>query len=396
MRTLLLSSIGSGRCGSRLFRQMLPHFLWFCLALVAPIKAGQPSVGPNGVIVQSRFGGQIFGFDIDQAGTEGILAESQRLDNNTTLAAVETFDQRTGRILKVIAKTITPDDDFVCLGVTGNSVGLIEREQVKGQFNVVRTFGTLNPLSGNRINGRWSPPVGTDHLVGLVSRSQGTQNAVWTLDLSSNFMPTVFSTDVGANTFGPVISINDQDFSNFPEPGFAYDATRNRAILGHAFLGNPFIPGWMATVDLTAGTFTKFRGVGVGDVNGLAYDPATDTACATTEIDFSASFYNIASQTGFKEPLPGATQQFFAGAAVEFDAVNRLFLVAQEHSSTASSGSSIHVYDTAGNVIESLNGFSFSNAFNVVPAHIAINPSRRIGFVDGPDEGVTQLQGLSY
>ena len=396
MRPSVLSPTRPWGYFSRIIRQPLSHLLWFCLAGVAPIKADQPSVGPNGVIVQSRFGGQIFGFDLDQAGTQGILAESQRLDDNTTLAAVETFDQRTGRILKVIAKTITPDDDFLCLGVTGNSVGLIEREKVEGQFNVVRTFGTLNPLSGNRINGRWSPPVGTDHLVELVSRNQGTQNAVWTLDLSGNFMPTVFSTDVGANTFGPVISINDQDFSNFPDPGFAYDAVGNRAILGHAFLGNPFIAGWMATVDLTAGTFTKFRGLGVGDVNGLAYDPVTDTACTTTEIDFSVSFYNIASQTGFQEPLPGATQQFFSGAAVEFDTVNRLFLVAQEHSSTASSGSSIHVYDTAGNVIESLNGFSFSNAFNVVPAHIAINPSRRIGCVDGPDEGVTQLQGFSY
>lgn len=366
----------------------------FCLALSA--QAEQPAVGPNGVIVQSQFGGQIFGFDIDQVGTEGVLAESHRQDDDTVLAAVETFDQRTGAILKVVRETITPNDDFVALGVTGNSVGLVEREHVQGRFNVVRTFLSINPLRRNRFTGRWTPPVGTDHLVELISRSQGTQNAVWTLDLSSNFMPTVFSTDVGANTFGPVFSINDPDFSNFPDPGFAYDSMRNRAILGHAFLGNPFIPGWMATVDLATGNFTKFRSVGIGDVNGLAYDPVTDTACVTTEIDFSVAFYNIATQSGFKEPLPGATQQFFSGAAVEFDPVNKLFLVAQEHSSTSSSGSSIHVYDTAGNLIESLNGFSFSNAFNVVPAHIAINPGNRTGFIDGPDEGVTQLQGFNY
>ena len=160
-------------------------------------------------------------------------------------------------------------------------------------------------------------------------------------------------------------------------------------------IGEP-IAGWIATVDLASGTFTKFRSLGLGDVNGLAYDPVTDTACVTTEIDFSVAFYNIATQSGFTEPLPGATQQFFSGAAVEFDPVNRLFLVAQENSSTSSNGSSIHVYDTSGNLIESLNGFSFSNAFNVVPAHIAIKPSNRTGFVDGPDEGVTQLQGFSY
>ena len=296
----------------------------------------------------------------------------------------------------MIRETITDDDDFVALGVTGNSVGLIEREQVRGQFNVVRTFLTIDPLRRNRFTGRWTPPVGTDHLVELVSRNQGTQNAVWAIDIGGSFLPTVFSTDVGANTFGPVISINDQDFSNFPDPGFAYDAFRNRAILGHAFLGNPFIAGWIATVDLASGTFTKFRALGLGDVNGVAYDPVSDTACVTTEIDFSVAFYNVATQSGFIQPLPGAANQFFSGAAVEFDPVNRLFLVAQEHSSTSSSGSSIHVYDVSGNLIESLNGFSFSNAFNVVPAHIAINPNRRTGFVDGPDEGVTQLQGFSY
>ncbi len=76
--------------------------------------------------------------------------------------------------------------------------------------------------------------------------------------------------------------------------------------------------------------------------------------------------------------------------------MNKLVLFAQEHSSTSSSGSSIHVYDTAGNLIESLNGFSFSNAFNVVPAHIAIKPGNRTGFIDGSDEGVTQPQGFNY
>jgi hypothetical protein len=368
--------------------------LAICLKVSA--QAEQPAVGPNGIIVQSQFGGQIFGFDIDQAGKEGVLAESHRQEDGTTLAAVETFDQRTGQIIRVIRETITDDDDFVALGVTGNSVGLIEREQVRGQFNVVRTFLTIDPLRRNRFTGRWTPPVGTDHLVELVSRNQGTQNAVWAIDIGGSFLPTVFSTDVGANTFGPVISINDQDFSNFPDPGFAYDAFRNRAILGHAFLGNPFIAGWIATVDLASGTFTKFRALGLGDVNGVAYDPVSDTACVTTEIDFSVAFYNVATQSGFIQPLPGAANQFFSGAAVEFDPVNRLFLVAQEHSSTSSSGSSIHVYDVSGNLIESLNGFSFSNAFNVVPAHIAINPNRRTGFVDGPDEGVTQLQGFSY
>lgn len=363
-------------------------------------RAGQlqanPAAGPTGIIVQSRFGGQIFGFDIDQAGNEGVLSEARTLAGGRVIAAVETFDQTTGAIIKVVDQVRTRDD-FVTLGVVGNSVGLIEREHVVSRFNIVRSFGIIDPLSRNRITGPWTPPVGSDHLVSAVSRTQGSANvAVYAMDLTSQFRPTVFSSNVGANTFGPVVSITDPDFVSGGEPPMAYDDLNNQAILGHATLGNPFIPGKMATVDLATGTFTKFSGVGLGDVNGIAVDPTSGTACTTTEIDFSVEFYDLATKTGFSQPLPGALNQFFSGADVQFDPVNKLFLVAQPNSSTASSGSSIHVYDALGNLVESIDGLSFSNASNVVPAHIALNPGKRIGFVDGPDPGVTQIQSFSY
>ena len=375
----------------------------FCFAGLSPgvAKAGDfqpnPAAGTAGsVIVQDKFGGQILGFDIDQAGDEGVLSEYRDLNNGNVLAAVETFSQTTGQIIKVIVRTRT-HDDFVTLGVVGNSVGLVEREHEVSFLNVVRTFALLNPLSLNQVTGRWTPPVGTDHLVSLVSRNQGgSNNAVWAMDVSSNFRPTVFTSNVAANTFGPVIEVTDPDFNSGGNPGFAYDSVTNQAVLGHATLGNPFIPGKMATVDLTTGTFTKFTGVGLGDVNGLAVDSATGTACTTTEIDFSVEFYNLATQTGFSQPLPGATQQFFSGADVEFDSVNNLFLVAQPNSSTAPSGSSIHVYDVFGNLIESINGLNFSNAFNVIPAHNALNPGKRTGFVDGPDIAAGQIQSFTY
>jgi len=81
---------------------------------------------------------------------------------------------------------------------------------------------------------------------------------------------------------------------------------------------------------------------------------------------------------------------------VQFDPVHKLFLVAQPNSSTAPSGSSIHVYDLNGNLVESLNGFSFSNVGNVIPARIALKPSTRSGFVDGPDPGVTDIPSFTY
>ncbi len=358
--------------------------------------AAQAERPANTIIVHSMFGGQIFGFDIDQTGTEGLLSEDLTLANGNVLAAVETFDQRTGKILKVVAETQTMDN-FVTQGIVGDSVGLIEYEHVAGFLDVKRHFPILNPLQSNKFTGLWKPPIGTKHIVEEVSHNQGTPNsAVFALDVSGQFMPYVFGSNVARNTFGPLITLTNDNFNSGAFPAIALNTTNNVAVLGHATLGNPFAPPMIGLANLTKGTFSAFTGVGTGDVNGIAVDSADGIACTSTEIDFSVQFYDLATQTGFSEVLPGATQQIYSGADVEYDAIHKLFLVAQPVSSTSPSGSSIQVYDTSGNFVESINGLSFSNASNVIPVYIALHPSARAGYVDGPDSGVTELQSFTY
>ena len=111
----------------------------------------------------------------------------------------------------------------------------------------------------------------------------------------------------------------------------------------------------------------------------------------------TVEFYNLAERTGFTVVLPGSgEQQIFSGADIEFDPINKVFLVAQPVSSSAPSGSTIYVYDIHGNLQETINGFNFSNTFNVVATYIALHPSQRSGFVNGPDSGVTELQSFTY
>ena len=359
------------------------------------------SPGPTGVVVHSKFGGQIFGFDIDQNGTEGLLAEAKTLSNGNVLAAVETFDQATGNILDVVAlaQPSSNQDDFVGLGIVGNSIGLFEHEHVSRFTVSSRTFSTLNPLSNNRVSGAWTPPIGSQHLIMPtgVSRSQGVPNvAVFAYDNSGQFIPWVFSSNVANNTFGPIVHITDStNFGSVPPP-IAYDSVTNQAILGGgtgAFGRRPVI----GLVDLTAGTFSEFVGTGFGFVNGIAVDAADGIFCTDTEDDAAVEFYNLSTQTGFTVTLPGSGgQQFYSGADVEFDSVHKLFLIAQPNSSSAPSGSTIYVYDIHGNLQETINGFSFSNTFTVIPAHIALHPSQRTGYIDGPDSGVTELQNFTY
>jgi hypothetical protein len=382
-----------------------------CLALLVLCSAAafgqagefQPnySAGAGGIFVHTQFGGQIFGFDIDQNGTEGLLSESKTLSNGNVLAAVETFDQATGNILHVVALTQPnhAQDDFVTMGVVGNSVGLVEQEHVQGEFVTTRTFSVLNPLSSNRFTGVWTPPIGLLHIIMPtgVSRNQGVPNvAVFAYDNSDQFIPYVFSSNVAANTFGPVVHITDaNDFGSVPPP-IAYDSVTNKAVMGGGRGCFGCLPV-IGVVDLTQGTFTEFTGIGFGFVNGIAIDSVDGIACTTTEDDASIEFYNLATQTGFTRQLPGSGgQQQFSGADVEFDSVHKLFLIAQPDSSSSPSGSTIYVYDIHGNLQETINGFNFSNTFNVVPVHIALHPSLRSGFVDGPDSGVSEIQSFTY
>jgi hypothetical protein len=358
----------------------------------------QQTPGAGKVIVHSKFGGQIFGFDIDQNGSEGVLSEAALQSNGTVLAAVETFDQKSGQILKVVSETQT-QDDFITLGVVGNSVGLIEHEHEVGVLNVKRIFNVMNPLHVNKLTGIWTPPIGSEHLIMPtgVSRSQGVPNvSVFAYDNSGNFIPWVFSSNVAENTFGPVVDITDSlNFASVPPP-MAYDATTNQAILGGGDGCFGCLPV-IGLVDLTAGTFSEFTGFGFGFINGIAVDAADGIFCTTTEDDAGVEFYNLTTETGIEVTLPNSgEQQIFSGADVEFDPINRLFLVAQPVSSSAARGSTLYVYTPNGELVETLNGFNFSNAFNVVPMHIALHPSKRAGYVDGPDSGVTEIQSFTY
>ena len=354
-----------------------------------------------GTIVHSQFGGQIFGFDIDQKGTEGVLSEAHDIGGGKVLAAVETFDQATGKILKVVARTQTKDD-FVTLGVVGSHIGLVEREHVQGIFVAKRIYEELNPLTSNMFTGRWTPPIDSDGIILGVSRNQSsTTTAVLGFENRGAGTTFVFGSNVGANTFGPSITLTDPTFAFSNSPYVAYDSKNNQAVVAASdgALGGP--PPQFALVDLTTGTVHQFTGLAgpppfrQGFINGLAVDSEDGIACTTTEVDFRVEFYDLKTGSGFAVTLPGATGQLQSGSAVEFDPVHKLFFVAQSVSSTGS-GSSIQVYDTQGNLVESLDGFNFSNSSNVVFTHIGLNPRNRSGYVDGPDSGVTELQSFTY
>src|SRR6202044_3481803 len=100
------------------------------------------------------FGGAIFGWDLDQSGTQGILTEA----GGSVSSAVETFDLKTGKIVKVVSTT-GPNDQEVTIGVVGSCVGIIEDEHFCSNEFVTRlTYHMVSPLTADKFTSLWTPP----------------------------------------------------------------------------------------------------------------------------------------------------------------------------------------------------------------------------------------------
>lgn len=357
----------------------------FCLA-----SSSASAQNPNGKIglgpaLHTAFGGFVLGYDIDSTGTEGILAEA-----GGSADAVETFDQSTGKILKVVTQMEGTNNDFVTFGIFGNSVGLVEEEIAPHEFVTKRIYKTLNPLDGNQLTGSWTPPFTADDIIRSMPDSQGSPTTpVLYFDNGGSFSSLVISTNVAANTFGTPFTIPDPQFNFSNSPVMAYDTVTNQAVLGGSN-GCFGCTTEIGLVDLANNTFTEFEGLGFGFINGIAVDSTKGIACTTTEDDFSLEIYNLAEQTGIIVPLKNATNQANSGGDVEFDPIHKLFLIGQEFSSVARSGSSILVYDEQGNFVEAINGMSLPAS----PAYMALNPSNRMGYVITP--ALSVLQSFTY
>jgi hypothetical protein len=357
---------------------------------VTTLAAGSPAshIPAGTVVVQPKFGGYMVGFGIDPAGKEGLLSEYVALQNGKNFIATETFDQKSGKILSVLAKRNNTMDSYATWGVFGQHVGLDEYYQARKQ-----TFPVLAPLDGNSFNAAWKLSVQQDYyLSNVVGNFANSDVAVLTYSFSTD-LPTVFASNIAANTFGTQVTVNDEEFCDCESPVIALDDAANEAVLSSSYGETPEV----AIADLASGNVTEFTGVGYGFVSGIAVDGKSGIAVTTTGggglEPAGVEFYNLNNQTGTEFFLPcsdNGSPDYF-GLSVAFDPIHSLFFV-EQYQTTCSSGTAIDVYDESGNLQEMLTQFSL---LPVSPTPIALNPRNRTGFIY-QDRTATTLQSFTY
>jgi hypothetical protein len=173
---------------------------------VAPAAAHRTSRGTVGLgaLLATKNHGQIFGFDIDQNGSDGVLA---------TAANAETFNEDTGQINKSIPKKTPPGTTYGMDGIFGSDVGLITRYVVpKGSIYAKRYYNVMSPVTKGKFDAKWKPPIAdVDVQQGGVNQSTST-SVLFAIELKNQDNPDLFVTNIATNIVSKVIHLNPNQF----------------------------------------------------------------------------------------------------------------------------------------------------------------------------------------
>lgn len=356
-----------------------------------------------GKILKTQNRGQIFGFDIDQNGDDGVLASS-RVTNKQFVnnVSVETFDQNTGKITKSFARSVGSRNQYVVDGIFYGDVALVGHGIVpKGHLLGYVRYRVMNPVTAEKFTGIWSGPGDTGVLETAENQSTPTA-ALFGLELKKPQNPNLIVSNIAANT-SKAFHLDPNLFLLGDGPELAEYTAANEAVIALSPDGGarkePPVAPINVLIDMRTGKETQFTGFdegtyGSGLVNGIAVDSSTGVEATTTNFNAQVEFYSLATQTGINAvqlPCTGSEDQENSGSGIASDPINHLFLVTEYAYCNGSKGSAIVVYDESGNLVETITGFPFVLG---EPAP-AINPSKRMGWALGGN-GLTELRQFFY
>ncbi|MBV9102912.1 MAG: hypothetical protein JO060_04925 [Candidatus Eremiobacteraeota bacterium] len=367
-------------------------------AAVRHVSGSRGKIGP---ILTTAHGGLMVGWDVDQNGNDGLLAEA---DQNVSI--LESFDLATAKITSLGSRQPAHQGNairqYFVEKILANDVALVDDDfLIMKTFTRNDTFPLVSPAKGAKITGEWTPPHRHNLLVQWVADNQTTtQDAV----VADTNKPTggvihLLLSDVAKNTFGPTTHFPTHPGQVWGGPQLvALDTSTNHAVVGTQLdigsIFNPFESPSFGVFDVNTGSVLSVYSpnVGSGAIMGIAIDSKTHMMCTTTSTDSNVEFYNLTTGAAFAVPFPGLHGQLNSGGAVAVDQLHHLFIVTQP--SVGSFNSTVFVYAENGNLLESIPGFSFSNTFAAIFAYVAVNPKMRIGYATGPNEN--QIQQFTY
>lgn len=373
------------------------------LSMAPATRGAEPGTAVGlGRVLTTRDGGQVFGFDINQNGDDGVLASAQTRPGGRELVSVETFDQDSGRITKSVVRELGTTHEYGVDGIFAGDVALLTHYVTpKGSIYPKRLYQVMDPVAARQINGTWTPPINDIDVLMAGTDQSAAETVLFVIELKRGDRPNLVVTDIAANT-SRAIPLDPVLFGVANSVHLAQYTAANQAVLALSPDAGTVrgAPPLIVQVDLSTGATSQFSGFNngffhSGFVNGLAVDPETGIAATTTELNSQVEFYDLDTMPGIKAvqlPCTTDTNQAHSGSNIAVDPVNKLFLVTETTYCDGNHGSAIVVYDEAGNLIETIAGFNFAIG---EPAPV-LNPSKRMGWAFSGPAGFSQLQQFFY
>lgn len=342
------------------------------------------------------------GYGINAAGRDGFLTSSQTGASGQVQSSVETFSQSTQQITGTVAAA-TGADQYSTLG--GGAIGVFAGDTglYADSTTTSTSYDLLHPVGSGTAAGQWTPPRALLPLP--QSGFQAAANQATTSDTMLSAQPgpkgrpQVFTSNVGADTFGPAYSIA-ATVHGFGFPfftGTAEDTSTGTAVVATADLANLNAGPTLVTVNLANGDVATIPGTGDFYASGLAVDPATGTA-AGPELG-GIGLYNLGTGSGTFVTPGGSVYEHPAD-----DPGAREYVV-EEVAPPHSTGlgamldnnalSAEVVINAQGEVLRRIERFQFFNVTTLIAgATTQLNQASHDGYAFGLDG--QQLEPFSY
>ena len=110
-----------------------------------------------GKVLSTSDRGQIFGWDIDENGTDGVLATSRDVPHGYKVS-VQTFDQTTATVTHTFARDVGQRNSYGVDGIASGDIGLVTHYVVPpGTIYAKRRYAVDGPRDRGALHGRVGP-----------------------------------------------------------------------------------------------------------------------------------------------------------------------------------------------------------------------------------------------
>src|SRR5712664_856415 len=252
------------------------------------------------------------GFGVDQHGNHGFITSGQQLANGVVATSLDIFDQSTNAILKTVGSQKNALYFTNGWGIWGGGVGLFGLFDLNTSANA---YNLLNMANG-AVGPAWTPPSPDTLQIGEGAANQADDHAVFlAYDFSApsgNQAWRLLTSDIAANTFGPLIDLSPA-IASMAVPvyvGIGQNTATNQASTAAIDFTNFCGPPTIVTADLGTGKLSSFSGVTSGFPYGMAVDSTTNVAVVPTICDGLAGIYDLGKKTGIAVNAKGSTNLY--------------------------------------------------------------------------------------